>query len=172
MMNMKIDLRTNAKNIRKNLPMAEISAKLVKLVRECPEYVSAKHVMLFYPTKYEVNLLPLLNDNKNFYFPRVDDNNLLVCPYRINDRLEKSSFNIFEPCSKPVDPKILDIVVVPALMADKNGYRLGYGGGFYDRFLLNISDKCKTLCLLPEELLIDNLPVEEFDVPADIIISV
>ena len=49
--------------------------------------------------------------------------------------MEISNFGIKEPCSEPVAPDILDLIIVPALMVDKNGYRLGYGGGFYDRFL-------------------------------------
>ena len=89
--------------------------------------------MLFYPTQYELDFRELLNDNKSFYLPKVSGKNLLVCP--LTKQLKKSELNIYEPCSEPVDPKILDLVIVPALMADKNGYRLGYGGGFYDRFL-------------------------------------
>lgn len=163
----KTALRISAKKLRKTLPMEEISSELVMKIRKCPQYANAKNVMLFYPTMDEVNLLPLLKDDKNFYFPRVDGENLQVCPYKQGDKLNKSRFNIFEPCSKPVEPKLLDLVIVPALMADKNGFRLGYGGGFYDRFLGN---SCTTICPIPKKLYVDELPHDEFDIPVDIVI--
>lgn len=162
----KTDYRIYAKNLRKSLDIPRISAVLVQKLRESDLYKSAKHVMLFYPTKYEIDLRDLLKDDKNFYLPKVDGDNLLVCPY--TDSLEISKLNIFEPCSEPVCAGILDLVVVPALMADRYGYRLGYGGGFYDRFLADLN--VKTVTLLPEELLVENLPNDDFDVKIDFIL--
>ncbi len=164
----KTALRISAKNLRKTLPMDEISLKLVMKIRKCPQYVNAKNVMLFYPTRDEVNLLPLLKDDKNFYFPRVDGKTLQVCPYKPGDTLNKSKFNILEPCSESVEPKLLDLVIVPALMVDKNGFRLGYGGGFYDRFIIN---SYTTICPIPKELYVDELPQDKFDIPVNIVIT-
>ena len=63
----KKELRIKAKNIRKNLPMKEISGQLVDLIRKNKVYSDSKNVMLFYPTEFEVDLRELFNDNKNFY---------------------------------------------------------------------------------------------------------
>jgi len=164
----KIELRKKAKNIRKNLPMKEISSQLVCLIRENTVYRASKNIMLFYPTEFEVDLRELLKDDKNFYLPKVEDKKLLVCPYS-ND-LQKSHFGIYEPCSKPVNTEILDLVVVPALMCDKNGYRLGYGGGFYDRFINKYGQNFKTLCPVPKELFVEDLPVDKFDKKVDFIV--
>lgn len=173
MMKMKTDLRISAKSIRKGLKISDISEKLTGMVKDSVYYQQAQHIMLFYPTSYEVNLLGLLEDDgKDFYFPRVEGESLLVCPYKSGDRIEKSSFNIWEPCSKPICPDILDLIIVPALMVDKNGYRLGYGGGFYDRFLAVCRPKIGTLCVIPRQLLVEELFHEEFDIPVDYIISV
>jgi len=133
-------------------------------------YRNAQNVMLYYPTKYEMNLLKLLEDNKNFYLPKVEGKNLLVCPYKTSDKLIKSAFNILEPDTIPVKPEILDLIIVPALSVDNDGYRLGYGGGFYDRFL-GVNLKSKTLCALPKQLITDHLPHEDFDIPVDIVIT-
>lgn len=166
-MDNKTDYRIYAKNLRTRLNVEEQSLILVEKIRMLKKYIEAKNVMLFYPLKYEINLLELLNDDKNFYLPKVFNKDLLVCPY--TDELIKSKFNIMEPCSNSVDPKILDLIIVPALMADKNGYRLGYGGGFYDRFL---SSCCvTTVSVVPKELLINNLPHDNFDVKIDFILS-
>ncbi|MDE6138522.1 MAG: 5-formyltetrahydrofolate cyclo-ligase, partial [Candidatus Gastranaerophilales bacterium] len=119
---MKTDLRIRAKAIRRDLPICEISENLVKSVRKHSAYIKAKNVLLFCPTKYEVDLCQLLEDDKRFYFPRVKDKDLLICPYSKGDKLEMSCFNILEPCSKAVDVDILDLIIVPALLVDKEGY--------------------------------------------------
>ena len=134
-MNKKTELRLNAKEQRKNLNIAKISAEAVRLIRGNKLYKNSNHVMLFYPTKYEINLLSLLEDKKNFYLPRVKGKELEICPYKKDDELMLSDLHIKEPQTDPVEPDIIDLVIVPALMADKNNYRLGYGGGYYDRFL-------------------------------------
>ena len=166
---MKNELRKFAKQIRKTLDIPEKSRVLTDLIRQNESYKTSKNVMLFYPTKFEINFLDLLNDNKNFYFPRVRGEDLLVCPYKKGEKIEKSALGICEPCSAPVSPSILDLIIVPALSVDKKGYRLGYGGGFYDRFLKNVN--AKTICAIPKELCVEALPVEEFDFPIDIIIT-
>lgn len=170
-MNMKTDLRIRAKSIRKSLPICEISEKLTKLVQKHSVYIEAKNVMLFYPTKYEIDLRGLLEDDKNFYLPRVKDENLLICPYLVGESLKKSCFNILEPCSEPVSADILDLIIVPALMVDKKGYRLGYGGGYYDRLLSKLSENVKTICAMPKELVVDEFRHEDFDVPVDFVIT-
>jgi 5-formyltetrahydrofolate cyclo-ligase len=58
---------------------------------------------------------------------------------------------------------------VPCVAADRQGYRLGYGGGYYDRFLAGVA--CKTACLCRERLLQDILPHDDFDRPADIVVT-
>ena len=144
----KTDLRIWAKSLRKTLPLDAISAKIVRKIRQNPEFQQAKNVLLYSPSKYEINLL---------------------CPFKKGDALEISSFNIKEPCSNPVDPCCLDLAIVPALAADKNCFRLGYGGGFYDRFLAQ--NKVKTITPAARQLLVEKLPVEKFDVPVDFVIT-
>lgn len=108
---------------------------------------------------------------KNFYLPRVCGENLQICPFKKGDKLVTSSFNICEPCSNFINPRNLDLVVVPALMADKFGFRLGYGGGFYDRFLVE-NNTVKTILPIAKELIVEELPHEEFDIKIDEIIPV
>ena len=86
------------------------------------------------------------------------------------DELEISEFNIKEPCSLPVNPLCLDLVIVPALAVDKNNYRLGYGGGFYDRFLAKYPG-LTTVVAIAKELVFDKIPVQNFDVKFDFLIT-
>ena len=156
----KNELRKKAKNIRINLPMGKISAQLVNLIRTNEYYIKANNIMIFYPVKY---------DDKKFYLPKVNGSDILICPYC--SELKKSDLGIYEPCSQPVNSKVLDLVIVPALMADRQGYRLGYGGGFYDRFIEKHGQNFKTLCPIPKELFTEKLPVEKYDKKTDIVIT-
>ncbi len=169
-MDNKTDLRVHAKTIRKGLDITSISANIVNLIRENKSYLKARNVMLYYPMKYEINLLSLLTDNKNFYLPKVFGKDILVCPFKQGDNLKLSEFRVNEPCSNPVNPEILDLIFVPALMADREGLRLGYGGGFYDRFLEKYKN-IKTITPISSKLIVDKLPVDVFDCRIDEILS-
>lgn len=168
-MDNKTDLRIWAKSIRKTLDLASVSSVIAGKIRKHEFYKNARNVMIFYPAKYEINLLSLLDDDKNFFLPKTDEDNLLVCPFKKDDRLVVSRFKIKEPCTTPVASKILDLVIVPALAVDKSGFRLGYGGGFYDRFLKDCS--ARTIVPIVHQLLLNKLPAEKFDVPVDCIVT-
>ena len=167
-MDSKSDLRLKAKNIRKNLNINILSSEICKQIRNMQIYQNSENVMLYYPMQYEINLLDLLKDDKNFYFPKVFKTELLVCPYTSD--LKKSDLNIYEPCSAPVDAKILDLIFVPALMADKQNYRLGYGGGYYDRFLKS-HPAVTGICVCYDECVTEKLPADEHDTPVSAIIT-
>ena len=169
----KTDLRKTARKIRNSLDMKKISEKIVENIFEFEAYQKATHIMFFYPLENEVNLLKLLEDKtKSFYLPKVDGDNLLVCPYKIGDELAVSKFKTREPVSKLIaNLDILDIIFVPALMADKTKNRLGYGGGFYDRFLSKQNTKVAKIVAIPSALIIDELPLDYFDEIVDVIIS-
>lgn len=169
-MDEKSHLRTKFKSLRRELDIKTISAQICEKIRAFDLYKQAANVMLFYPTKYEINLLQLLDDNKSFFFPRVNGLNLDVCPYSQDVEFKKSAYNINEPCSTPVSVEILDLIFVPALAADTSGYRLGYGGGFYDRFLPLCSNAVIVIPIF-DEFVLNALPIEEFDCKVDYIIT-
>ncbi len=169
----KNDLRKKAKEIRNSLNVKEISEKIVANILKLETYKKANHIMLFYPLGSEVDLRSLLNDDKkHFYLPKVNGKELLACPYKIGDDLVISSFNTQEPTSIPInDTSILDIILVPALMVDKKLNRLGYGGGFYDRFLSKQSSSSLKIVAIPQALIIDEIPMDDFDEFVDLIIT-
>ncbi len=164
----KTDLRTRIKAERKALNIDAISACIQSEILQLPEFRAAKNVMIYYPLRYEINLLGLLGESKNFYFPKVFEKDILVCP--ASEKFEKSCFNIPEPCSDPVNPEVLDLILVPALAVDKENYRLGYGGGFYDRFLPQCKN-AKTIIPIHKSFVFDRLPREVFDIPVDLVVT-
>lgn len=167
-MESKTELRAKFKSIRRTLDISFKSKIISEKIQAASCFKEANHIMLFYPTKYEVNLLDMLNLDKTFYFPKVDGANLLVCPACAD--YKKSCLNILEPCSNPVSPEILELIIVPALAVDSERYRLGYGGGFYDRFLSKYPE-IKTLTPIFKEFIVDKLPKYNSDIKIDYIIS-
>lgn len=165
----KTHLRTIFKEKRKTIDTAIVSREICQKIRTAEFYKKARNVMLFYPLKYEINLLELLRDDKNFYLPVVDKENLLVCPYDEQTPMKKSALNIPEPCTSPVNPDILDVIFVPALAADRRNFRLGYGGGYYDRFLKR--SRALSVTVICNEFLVEKLPNDEFDKKTDLIIA-
>lgn len=165
----KTELRIIAKSIRKGLDIKNVSQKLCEKIANLEEYKKAKNVMIFYPLENEIDLIPLINSEKNFHLPRINGDDLEICPYKFGDELKLSRFKTKEPLTNAVSPKILDIIILPALMVDKNNYRLGYGKGYYDRLL----KKTNAITIVPiaKELITDTLPIEPHDKKADIVLK-
>ena len=166
----KSHLRIKFKELRKFLNLQQISTDICNNIRSFELYNQSHNVMLFYPTDYEINLLELLKDKKNFFFPKINGKDLEVCPYFSNVEFKKSKFNILEPCSTPVNSELLDLVFVPALAVDEHKYRLGYGGGFYDKFLPKCTN-AKTIVPIYKDFIIEELPHENHDICVDFIIT-
>lgn len=164
-------LRQKAREIRRGLELDALSRAICRQIAQMQNFRSANNVLLFHPTECELNLLQLCEFDKNFYLPRVEGKKLLICPYDCNIKLEKSLFNLLEPCSAPVSPQVIDFAIIPCLMADRRKYRLGYGGGFYDRFLPELRSDCVKISAVASMLVIEKLPTNEFDLPVDYIVS-
>ena len=167
-------VRDYCKNIRKSLfltgELSLISKTIIENILKSQIFKKSKHIMLFYPIKDEINLLGLLGyENKNFYFPKCVGKNLLVCPN--NGNFKNNKYLIPEPVSEPVlDLNILDIIFTPALCADKNKYRIGYGAGYYDRFFSNNVLKAKKIIPISYKLICNSLPHDEYDLPCDLLV--
>ena len=167
----KSELRVWAKEKRIRLDLEAISLDLVKILKKSDDYKKAKNIMIFYPKNNEVNLLSLLkDDSKSFYLPKINGDDLLCCPFKIGDELCESCFKTKEPLSAPIKKSLIDLVIVPALAVDKNNYRLGYGGGFYDRFLAE-TKAIKIVCL-PKKFYLDTIFPKKYDIPVDKLILV
>src|SRR5690625_2032712 len=88
------------------------------------------------------------------------------------DELEVVYYNLKEPIADPTKytPKeLIDLIVVPGLVFDYSGYRVGFGAGYYDRFLADYTGT--TISIISEFQLANKLPVESFDIPIDHILT-
>ena len=169
-MDTKKEIRLKNKKIRQGLDIQSISKRIAKNLFDSEEYIKAQNIFTYISKKSEISTEQILNDkNKNIFVPKITDNEMFFTKYD-KTNLVKNKFGIYETTdNKSFVPKKNDVIIIPALAADLNFYRTGYGGGFYDKFLKN--NNGIKIILLPEILLCENLPHESHDVSADMIIT-
>ncbi|MEK6190644.1 MAG: 5-formyltetrahydrofolate cyclo-ligase [Carnobacterium alterfunditum] len=88
------------------------------------------------------------------------------------EQLEKGFHHLIEPKpqeTKEVSKTDIDLVLVPGLIFDKKGYRIGFGGGYYDRFLKDFPNQ--TIALIYSKQVLSSLPIESFDISVQKIIT-
>jgi 5-formyltetrahydrofolate cyclo-ligase len=101
-----------------------------------------------------------------------DDKKLVFYQLHNFDELESVYYSLLEPkpiVENKVDKNSIDLVIVPGVVFDLDGYRIGFGGGYYDRFLQDYSGE--TLSLLSEKQIMDHVPVESHDIAVNHLIS-
>ncbi len=154
--------------LEKNKDKDETILKKIKFLK-C--FIEANNVMLFYPLENELNLLDLLNENKVFSFPCIINDKII--PYKHNENFKIGKFNILEPQnSTEILPKELDLVIVPALCVDIKGNRVGYGKGYYDKFIKELNrEKTKIIVGIYDNLVVNEIEIDELDEKVDIIVT-
>lgn len=172
-MKLKNEFRKKAKEIRSLLDTKSLSEKIVINMVDTEIFEAAENIMLFHPLPGEINMLKLMEvaPNKNYFLPKMVEDDLLVCPYKIGDKLSRSKFNTEEPKTDAVSPDCLDIIFIPALMTDNDFNRLGYGKGYYDKFLSKHNPRAIRIVPIPSVLCVNKLPVEDFDIPVDVVVT-
>ena len=151
-------------------------APLIRAFLDLPEVEKANTVMLFYGVGREPDtgelieelwqrgkavLLPRCLPKRGMEARRIEPGSRLVC----------SAYGIPEPDEEcpVVERDRIDLILVPNLCCDKQGYRLGHGGGYYDRYLADCSAVTVSLC--PEMWLQERLPREEYDLPVRLVLT-
>lgn len=178
-MQIKKELRIKLKQKRKNISDKALQDKMIcDNLLACSAYIDAKAVLFYAALDDEINIDKCIENaflnGKRVALPVCLDSGGNMKFYYINslDDLSVGHFGVREPdineCNEVLD--FTDSVcIVPAIAYDKNGYRLGYGKGYYDRFLQNYAFASIGLCY--NELITDNLPIGEYDVPVNYIIT-
>ena len=140
----KSKLRQIYKQKRSEFSSAEIdnlSAGILENLKQLPIWdFSVFHCFLPIQSQNEINTFPLIEhlftNKKRVAVPKIDNLNLINCEIQKEVEFNAGKFNTLEPKTfKIIENQEIDVVLLPMLICDKSGNRVGYGGGFYDRWL-------------------------------------
>ena len=150
------------------------SERLGELFVNCEEYQKATTIYGYLPYNQEVRTVPMLEqairDGKRVAVPKVyGDEMRFICMTDLT-RVEKGYAGIPEPVDDgPVAEDPTALVLMPGLAFDPQGHRIGYGGGFYDKFLEKEPNH-PTLALCYDFQMLPKLETESHDIPVDWVI--
>ena len=143
------------------------SIAVVRKLKRCKELIEADTLLLYYPLKDEINIKPLYSLDKRIFLPVIENNEMLFRRY--DGALKKGKFGIMEPTGEYYTIGSNDLMIVPAVAYDRDGYRLGRGKGFYDRFLAD--KKIKTIGVVSKLRIVSDVFREPNDIKVDFIIT-
>ncbi|MHB8156161.1 MAG: 5-formyltetrahydrofolate cyclo-ligase [Desulfocucumaceae bacterium] len=157
------------------------SKTIMEKIIASEEYLKSSHLMVYVDFRNEVRterlILHALAHGKRVSVPITDIKGKKLTPSGLQDYpgdLEPGAWGILEPkkyCVRPVDPGDLDMVLVPGVAFDAGGNRLGYGGGFYDRFLPGTRPGTVYLAPAFEVQMVNNVLPGPLDVPVHVIVT-
>ncbi len=179
----KTEIRKQAHENRKNQPEKDaISCRIVERFMQLPEYHAARTVMFYVDVREEVRtrqaLPEALASGKRIVVPYCLDGELELFHLESMDELELGMYRILEPkvelrtvAAKHLQPKDLDLVMVPGVAFDREGGRTGHGKGYYDKLLQHARVDAPLIALSFECQLFDAIPAEEHDIFMDKVVT-
>lgn len=173
----KTELRREIRARKRAMTEAEIeerSAKLAQLFFASRAYQNAKTIYGYLPYNQEVRTVPMLEralkDGKKVAVPKVYGEEMKFLYLDDLNAVAKGYAGIPEPIAdEPVAHDETALVLMPGLAFDPQGHRIGYGGGFYDKFLA-AEPSHPTLALCYEFQMLPKLDVEDHDIPVDMVL--
>jgi 5,10-methenyltetrahydrofolate synthetase len=175
-------IRANALAARRALKPKDAAQKsdaILQRLKSLAEFESARTILTYVSSKdNEVDTMPLirraLDANRTVAVPVAvpSTRQMVWSELKSLDELQTSTFDILEPredCLRPVQPAETDVAIVPGIAFDTECHRIGYGGGYYDRFLAAFPGK--KVALAYEVQIYDSIPAEPHDLPVDIIVT-
>ena len=173
----KAALRREMKEKRREMTAEEIetaSAELAKRLFAHPLYRAANTVYVYLSANQEVRTDGIIArarlDGKRVCAPKVVSGELHFYCFKEDTKLQAGAFGIPEPVDGQAADDPTALVLLPGLAFDRAGHRLGYGGGYYDRFLAK-EPHHPTVALCYGFQLLDRLPTDPHDIPADAVIA-
>ena len=146
-------------------------ARLGELFLNCPEYKAAKTIYGYLPYNQEVRTVPMLEqamkDGKRVAVPKCYGDQMRFIYLDDLSQVESGYAGIPEPIAdEPVAEDKTALVLMPGLAFTEDGNRMGYGGGFYDKFLAAEPDH-PTVALCYDFQMVDYIPTDDYDIPVD-----
>ncbi len=184
MREVKKSLRRSVIEARDKLSQTEIKEKsqaIAEKFYQLESFRKAETIMFFLSFGSEVDTWPLIEKSfkscKTVVVPRPEKYEKKLIPSQLIDweeDLTPGVYGILEPLpekTRPVDPQKIDLLVVPGVAFDIEGNRLGYGGGYYDRFFERLRLDVPLAAIAFEVQIVDEIPVAHWDRKVDLLIT-
>ncbi|WP_036476806.1 5-formyltetrahydrofolate cyclo-ligase [Myxosarcina sp. GI1] len=171
----KIALRRDLLTKRRALSIEEWQQKSLAIcdrLQAWSLFTEANTVLAYFSFRQEPNLELLFSTPKRWGFPRCEQASLIWHWWQPGETLFKGKYGIQEPLidAPLVEPSEVDLILVPTVACDRQGYRLGYGGGFYDRLLSSPQwSQIPTIGIVYDFAYLPQLPIEPWDIRLDYI---
>ncbi|MAJ85298.1 MAG: 5-formyltetrahydrofolate cyclo-ligase [Gammaproteobacteria bacterium] len=169
-----------ARNALSSSEVVNLSSQIIKIADEKLALTDVKTLGSYFASNNEVDMKNLNNNrrelNRITTYPVIGPNqSMKFIEPKNSERLNKNKFNIFEPSDgNEIAPMMHKVIIVPTVGIDSNGYRLGHGGGYYDRLLMPIlQNKNRPLIigLIYDFQFINEAINEAHDIKLDIVFS-
>lgn len=153
--------------------MTIASKQIQKNLKKIEAFRNAERIACYYSIGSEVKTLDiiqqLISEGRTVALPRVVDEELVFCAVKNFEELQKGEFGIMEPRKNCPIVDDFDIILVPAVAMTRTGQRLGYGRGYYDRFLSK--HEIPAISLEYSKLVVRNIPKSEGDIPIQWVVT-
>lgn len=182
---MKDLLRSKAIKLRDSLTPDQIHSKSIKIIDKLinlEQFKTSKTIMCYINIRSEVVTESFINkcleNHKIVAVPYInffEESEMIASQiFDIKNNVEIVKYGIIQPKKnmvREIDPKKIDLIVVPGVAFDEGRNRLGYGKGYFDRFLSKVSNNCLKIGIAFEIQIFERIPVQKHDISMDIVIT-
>ncbi|WP_461205517.1 5-formyltetrahydrofolate cyclo-ligase [Clostridium sp. DL1XJH146] len=180
-MNQKEIIRNKIMYVRDNLSKEEkekYDSIILKKLINSDIFKNSKIIFTYVSMQNEINTIDLIQNcfknNKVVCVPKVNPKEKVMNAYQIKSlsELTEGHFGVLEPKEgNRIEPYKIDLAIFPGLAFDKEGYRIGYGGGYYDKYFSQNNITARKIALAYEFQIMNDIPSEKHDIAVNCIIT-
>lgn len=171
----KTSIRQQMKQARLDLSRKEyldMSNLIISKIKKHSYYKQATTIGIYVSFNQEVHTIPFIEEmfiDKKVCIPKIEDHQMQFHQIESLKNIKRNSYGILEPENEnTISKEQIDLLIVPIVAFDKKYQRIGYGGGYYDRYLANFKGKTIGIAFSFQE--IEEIVPEKYDCPLDIVI--
>ena len=176
-------IRTSILEKRNSLSTEEIKKAELLIIDnliKLDQFIQSQNVFCYLSFRSEVPTYDIISNcqeqGKSVYIPMCvnETKEMIISLYDHDVKLAASNYGVQEPTKETIkiaDRELLDIAIMPGAVFDKNGYRVGYGMGYYDKFFAHTKKKIYKIALAFSFQIVEEVPTDDFDIPVDCIVT-